>query len=250
MLKAWTFTCFYTRCRTFANVIDVQLDASGIRKWEGAKKLSKQAARFWFTGLFFNVVAGFYTLYQLKQRAAALDKTQAEKAVESKKIEKYALSTSRNCISDTNDLIGSGTQRACSSPQIWPISACHQPLLAGLVSTRASWVWQVHSARCLVFTLHGRRVHRKGVTYEEKGCWSRWPDAAKAGRSAADLPAVSSERYSIWTRMPQFRRITCAWSSRSKMYTTIYASVKHCGPESLHSLQDLNYPRTYLNLFM
>lgn len=80
------------------------LDASGIRKWEGAKKLSKQAARFWFTGLFFNVVAGFYTLYQLKQRAAALDKTQAEKAVESKKIEKEWNATSLQLTSDLADI--------------------------------------------------------------------------------------------------------------------------------------------------
>jgi hypothetical protein len=99
----------------YANTYILQLDASGIRKWDGAKKLSSHAARFWFSGLFFNVAAGFYTLFQLRQRKAALDKTQAEKAVESKKIERYIdhIHTTRLC-----ELIvaitGNGTQLHCN----------------------------------------------------------------------------------------------------------------------------------------
>ncbi|KIW04378.1 uncharacterized protein PV09_04662 [Verruconis gallopava] len=80
------------------------LDASGIRKWDKAKQISRQAARFWFSGLFFNIVAGLYTLFQLKQRAAALDKTQAEKAVESKKIEKEWNATTLQLTSDLADI--------------------------------------------------------------------------------------------------------------------------------------------------
>lgn len=86
-------TAFETRlitCQSMKTNAILQLHASGIRTFDGAKKLSTQAARFWFSGLFFNVVAGFYTLYQLKQRSAALDKRDAEKAVESKKIERYS----------------------------------------------------------------------------------------------------------------------------------------------------------------
>jgi peroxin-11B len=45
----------------------------------------------WFSGLVFNVVAGVYTLYKLRERSAAIDKQQleGEKAVESKKLERF-----------------------------------------------------------------------------------------------------------------------------------------------------------------
>ena len=65
-----------------------QLDASGIRKWSRAKQVSREAAKLWLTGLLFNAVAGFYTLFHLRQRSQALDKKEGEAAVESKKIER------------------------------------------------------------------------------------------------------------------------------------------------------------------
>lgn len=54
--------------------------------------------------------------------------------------------------------IGSGTQRACSSPPIWLTFASHPPRLAGLASMRDLLVWRVRFPRCLVSTLRGRRV--------------------------------------------------------------------------------------------
>lgn len=40
-------------------------------------------------GLLFNTVAGVYTLYQLRQRAQAVDRKDGEGVVESKKLERY-----------------------------------------------------------------------------------------------------------------------------------------------------------------
>ena len=63
-----------------------QLDSSGIRPLESAKRLQKEAYRAWFTGLLFNTIAGFYTLWRLKQREQGIDKNEGEGVVESKKI--------------------------------------------------------------------------------------------------------------------------------------------------------------------
>lgn len=57
-----------------------------------AKRLQQEAYRAWFTGLMFNTVAGFYTLWQLRQREQNIDKNDGEGVVESKKIVKYGLS--------------------------------------------------------------------------------------------------------------------------------------------------------------
>lgn len=65
------------------------LDAAGIRKWEGAKKLQVQAFRFWAAGLTFSVVAQLYTLYRLRVREAKIDRKDGEGVVESKRITKY-----------------------------------------------------------------------------------------------------------------------------------------------------------------
>ena len=64
-------------------------DVSGIRKFEGAARLQKEAYRAWFVGLSCNVIAGVYALYNLrvaeqKQEGSA----DAEKAVEAKKLAK------------------------------------------------------------------------------------------------------------------------------------------------------------------
>lgn len=65
------------------------VDAAGIKKFESAAKLSKNAARAWWVGIFSNVLAGLYTVYNLqvalKQQQHNAD---AEKAVEVKKLAK------------------------------------------------------------------------------------------------------------------------------------------------------------------
>lgn len=65
------------------------LDAAGIRKWEGAKRLQHEAYRFWAMGIACSVVAQTYTLYRLKQREAKVDKKDGEGVVESKRITLY-----------------------------------------------------------------------------------------------------------------------------------------------------------------
>lgn len=67
-------------------------DSVGIKKFEGAARLQREAYRAWFAGLMCNVIAGVYTLYGLQQRAREQkDSADAEKAVEAKKLEKYVL---------------------------------------------------------------------------------------------------------------------------------------------------------------
>jgi len=85
------------------------LDSSGIRKWDKAKQLSREAARFWFAGLFFNVMAGFYTLFRLRQRSFTLDKKEGEAAVESKKLDKEWNAASLQLTSDLADICNPAT---------------------------------------------------------------------------------------------------------------------------------------------
>jgi peroxin-11B len=67
------------------------LDNVGIRKFEGAARLQREAYRAWLAGLLCNVVAGVYTLYNLRTAAKKqVDSQDAEKAVELKKLEKCA----------------------------------------------------------------------------------------------------------------------------------------------------------------
>lgn len=58
----------------------------GIKKWEGAQRAGREAYRFWTVGLACSVVAQLYTLYQLRQREAKVDKKEGEGVVEAKKI--------------------------------------------------------------------------------------------------------------------------------------------------------------------
>lgn len=64
------------------------LDATGVRKWEGAKRLQAQAYRAWFLGLTCNALAGLYALWTLRERERKLDRKEGEGVVELKKIEK------------------------------------------------------------------------------------------------------------------------------------------------------------------
>lgn len=66
-----------------------QPDVVGFRKSANIKTVQEQAYRAWMTGLLFNVVAGVYSLAQLRKRVAAVDEKEAESVVEKKKIERY-----------------------------------------------------------------------------------------------------------------------------------------------------------------
>jgi peroxin-11B len=50
--------------------------------------LQKEAYRAWFAGLMFSTIAGFYTLWQIRQRQQNVDKNEGEGVVESKKLVK------------------------------------------------------------------------------------------------------------------------------------------------------------------
>ncbi|KAF1809735.1 peroxisomal biogenesis factor 11 [Eremomyces bilateralis CBS 781.70] len=80
------------------------VDAAGIRSYSAAKRLQREAYKFWIAGLVFNTTAGLYTLYQLKQRAAAVDKKDGEGVVESKKLERERTATTMQLVSDLCDL--------------------------------------------------------------------------------------------------------------------------------------------------
>jgi peroxin-11B len=62
------------------------LDATAIRRWEGAKRLQKEAYRFWAMGLISSVVAQLYTQYRLNQRELKVDRKDGEGVVESRRI--------------------------------------------------------------------------------------------------------------------------------------------------------------------
>ena len=62
------------------------LDAAGIKKWSRAKRFQQEAYRFWAMGIICSIVGQFYTLYQLRQREAKVDKKDGEGVVESKRI--------------------------------------------------------------------------------------------------------------------------------------------------------------------
>ena len=54
-----------------------------------AKRLLQEAYRMWFIGLTFNVIAGMYSLWQIRQKEQNIDKNEGEGVVESKKLVKY-----------------------------------------------------------------------------------------------------------------------------------------------------------------
>ncbi|KAK5003261.1 Peroxisomal membrane protein PMP27, partial [Cryomyces antarcticus] len=56
----------------------------------------------WFAGLVFNAVAGVYTLWLLRQKE--VDRTDGEKAVEGKKLQKERNATQLQLLSDLCDL--------------------------------------------------------------------------------------------------------------------------------------------------
>lgn len=57
-----------------------------IKAWDGAKRAGREAYRFWAMGLACSIVAQVYTLHQLRQREAKVDKKEGEGVVEAKQI--------------------------------------------------------------------------------------------------------------------------------------------------------------------
>jgi len=91
-------------------------DSVGIRKFEGAARLQKEAYRAWFAGLLCNVAAGVYTLYHLQVAAKKkTDSQDAEKAVEMKKLEKYA---ETNTLSSETTLTSAYRERGATQLQL------------------------------------------------------------------------------------------------------------------------------------
>lgn len=86
------------------------LDAAGIRKSPATQRLAREAYRCWMIGLLFSTVSGAYSLYNLRQQAAKLNKEDGEGVVASKRIEKYDGPT---CPTYPNDLLIEIFQGAC-----------------------------------------------------------------------------------------------------------------------------------------
>lgn len=80
------------------------LDAAGVKKSTGAKNLQQQAYKAWLVGLLASAMAGFYSNYQLMQRAKTIDEKDGEGKVEGKKIERQRTITNIQLISDLCDL--------------------------------------------------------------------------------------------------------------------------------------------------
>jgi len=64
------------------------LHATGIRKWEGAKRAQQEAYRFWAIGLLCSAISQIYTQYKLRERESSISLKDGEGVVEKKKIEK------------------------------------------------------------------------------------------------------------------------------------------------------------------
>lgn len=65
------------------------IDGVGVKKLNSIKKIQELAFKGWFVGLACNLAAGLYTIWQLRQKALAVDKKEGEGAVEEKLIERY-----------------------------------------------------------------------------------------------------------------------------------------------------------------
>ncbi|KAI9712701.1 MAG: Peroxisomal membrane protein PMP27 [Bogoriella megaspora] len=79
-------------------------DAAGIKPNSAAKRLQREAYKAWLFGLICNTVAGFYTLYHLRQRALKIDKKDAEGTVEQKKLQRERNVASLQLVSDLCDI--------------------------------------------------------------------------------------------------------------------------------------------------
>jgi len=79
--------------------------ATGIKTFSNVKTLQEQAYKAWFTGLLFSITSGVYKLYGLNARSANVNKEDAEKAVESKKIQKEWNAATLQLVQDVCDIL-------------------------------------------------------------------------------------------------------------------------------------------------
>lgn len=123
------------------------LDQTGIKKFSAGARLQREAYRAWFTGLTCNILAGVYTLYnmrQLEQQQAARSED-AEKKMESKKLEKYAYSREIHCRVRglTSGFLGRERLSSCSCCRTCAISPFPAARSDSLTWTTVLWVWLV-----------------------------------------------------------------------------------------------------------
>ncbi|KAJ1338325.1 Peroxisomal biogenesis factor 11 (PEX11) [Microdochium nivale] len=80
------------------------LNATGIRKWEGAKRAQQEAFRFWAIGLMCSAISQVYTQYKLRERESRISLKDGEGVVEKKKIEKERVASQLQLFTDLCDL--------------------------------------------------------------------------------------------------------------------------------------------------
>ena len=66
------------------------LDAAGVRPSLAAKRLQREAYKFWLAGLSFSVLNGVYAIYRSRQEVLQ-ESGDAEKAVELKAVQRYVV---------------------------------------------------------------------------------------------------------------------------------------------------------------
>jgi peroxin-11B len=91
-------------CRYAQRLTAVQLDVTSIRKFSGSQRLLREAYRAWFTGISCSSVSSLYSLYRLRERAAAISEKDGEGVVEKKKVEREALAVRIQLVSDLCDI--------------------------------------------------------------------------------------------------------------------------------------------------
>ena len=120
------------------------IDQSGIRKFEGAAKLQKQAYKAWLAGLLCNIVAGVYTLYNMKYETPKTEESgaDAEKAVEMKKLVRYGACRIEHW-RHSQLILTTGRERLfnCSSSRIFATQLSLVALLATLTLMMVLLVW-------------------------------------------------------------------------------------------------------------
>ncbi|KAI9882791.1 MAG: hypothetical protein M1823_005454 [Watsoniomyces obsoletus] len=80
------------------------LDAAGIRPFESAKRLQREAQKAWLVGLIFSAVAGTYSLWQLQEKEQRIDRKEGEGVLEIKRLERERTATQIQLVSDICDL--------------------------------------------------------------------------------------------------------------------------------------------------
>jgi len=87
------------------------VDSVGVYKWQQAKDVQRRAWQAWFVGIVCNVAAGVYKLYSLRvAEKKERDSTDAEKAVELKKLRKDRVDVQLQLFCDLCDLTVPATQ--------------------------------------------------------------------------------------------------------------------------------------------